>query len=103
MPNDTRINLTSNNMQRDISPDVLRTFVKLSHLRSYTITARTIGMTQPAVSSQMKRLEQSLGRSIFDKSVPGVHLTPYGQSFLVQANEILRLYDQIDIQCSDAA
>ena len=41
-------------------------------LRSFTKAAQSLGVTQPAVSAQIKRLQGLLGTDLLDKSAPGV-------------------------------
>jgi len=44
--------------------------------------AQSLGITQPAVSAQVKRLQQLLGGDLMDKSAPGVALTQMGETVL---------------------
>ena len=60
----------------NIPTDLLRTFVLVVELRSFTRAAKAQSMTQPAVSAQIRRLQGLLGVELFDKSAPGVSLTP---------------------------
>jgi DNA-binding transcriptional LysR family regulator len=53
----------------------VRTFVAVVDLRSFTKAAANLGVTQPAVSAQIKRLQSLLGGDLFDRSVQGVSLT----------------------------
>jgi len=79
----------------NIPTDVLRTFVLIVELRSFTRAARAQGMTQPAVSSQLRRLQALLGVELFDKSAPGVTLTAMGQQLLDSARRLLSINDHI--------
>jgi len=45
----------------NIPTELLRTFVAVVDLRSFTKAAQSLGITQPAVSAQVKRLQQLLG------------------------------------------
>ena len=62
----------------NIPTDLLRTFVAVVDLRSFTKAAASLGVTQPAVSAQIKRLQFLIGDDIFDRSTHGVSLTPAG-------------------------
>ena len=62
----------------NIPTDLLRTLVTVVDLRSFTRAARSLGVTQPAISAQIKRLQTLLGYDLMDKSAPGVSLTPHG-------------------------
>ena len=79
----------------NIPTELLRTFVAVVDLRSFTRAAQSLGITQPAVSAQVKRLQQLLGGDLMDKSAPGVLLTPLGESVLGSARRMLAINDQI--------
>ena len=64
---------------QNIPTDLLRTLVAVVNLRSFTKAAQSLGVTQPAVSAQIKRLQFLLGYDLLDKSAPGVSLTPRGR------------------------
>lgn len=79
----------------NIPTDLLRTFVAVVDLRSFTKAANSLGVTQPAFSAQIKRLQFLLGDDIFDRSTQGVSLTPHGETVLNYARRLLSLNDQI--------
>lgn len=79
----------------NIPTDLLRTFVSVVDLRSFTRAAQAQGVTQPAVSAQIKRLQCLLGTDLLDKSSPGVCLTPAGGIVVSQARRLLSINDQI--------
>src|SRR5262249_20292661 len=64
-------------------------------LRSFTRAAKALGLTQPAVSSQIKRLQSQLGYELLDKRLKGVNLTPRGESVVQQARRLLSVNDEI--------
>lgn len=79
----------------NIPTELLRTFVAVVDMRSFTRAAQSLGITQPAVSAQVKRLQQLLGGDLMDKSAPGVTLTPLGESVLASARQMLAINDRI--------
>jgi DNA-binding transcriptional LysR family regulator len=79
----------------NIPTELLRTFVAVVDMRSFTRAAQSLGITQPAVSAQVKRLQQLLGGDLMDKSAPGVMLTPLGESVLASGRRLLAINDQI--------
>jgi len=79
----------------NIPTELLRTFVAVVDMRSFTRAAQSLGITQPAVSAQVKRLQQLLAGELLDKSAPGVLLTPMGESVLGSARRLLAINDQI--------
>ena len=79
----------------NIPTDLLRTLVAVVDLRSFTKAAAKLGVTQPAVSAQIKRLQFLLGGDLFDRSVQGVSLTPQGEMVFDYARRLLSINDQI--------
>jgi len=79
----------------NIPTDLLRTLVAVVDLRSFTKAAARLGVTQPAVSAQIKRLQFLLGGDLFDRSVHGVSLTPQGEMVVSYARRLLSINDQI--------
>src|SRR6201991_788616 len=79
----------------NIPTDLLRTLVAVVDLRSFTKAAQSLGVTQPAVSAQIKRLQGLLGSDLLDKSAPGVSLTSSGELVVNYARRLLSINDQI--------
>lgn len=69
--------------------DLLKTFLAICDARSFTAAARQVGRTQSAVSLQMRRLEDSLGRPLFRRSGAGVTLTEHGELLVGHARDIV--------------
>jgi DNA-binding transcriptional LysR family regulator len=80
---------------QNIPTDLLRTLVTVVDLRSFTKAAQVLGVTQPAVSAQIKRLQSLIGYELLDKSAPGVSLTPRGGAVVAQARRLLVINDEI--------
>jgi DNA-binding transcriptional LysR family regulator len=79
----------------NVPTDLLRTLVAVVDTRSFTKVAQSMGVTQPAVSAQIKRLQYLLGYEVLDKSAPGVSLTPRGQIVVNNARRLLSVNDEI--------
>lgn len=79
----------------NIPTELLRTLVTVVDLRSFTKAAQALGVTQPAVSAQIKRLHHLLDADILDKSAPGVLLTPIGERVVDHARRLLSINDSI--------
>jgi aminoethylphosphonate catabolism LysR family transcriptional regulator len=58
----------------------LRAFHLVAEAGSFSLAARTAGVSQPTLSSQVRTLEESYGVSLFDRKGRGTQLTPMGQS-----------------------
>jgi DNA-binding transcriptional LysR family regulator len=79
----------------NIPTELLRTLIAVVDLRSFTKAAQSLGVTQPAVSAQIKRLQSLLGTELLDKSAPGVSLTSAGELVVNYARRLLSINDQI--------
>ena len=79
----------------NIPTDLLRTLVAVVDLRSYTKAANSLGVTQPAVSAQIKRLQQLIGADVFERGGQGVALTSRGERVVARARRLLSLNDEI--------
>ncbi len=79
----------------NIPTELMRTLVAVVEFRSFTKAAQSLGITQPAVSAQIKRLQMLLGGELFDKSAPGVALTEKGALVVNYARRLLSINDQI--------
>lgn len=75
--------------------DLLRAFVAVVETGSFTRSAVLLGRTQPAISLQMRRLEDQLGCTLLIRAGKSVTPTTDGASFLSQARKLLRLNDEI--------
>ncbi len=60
----------------------VNTFLHIAELHSFSRTARQLGYSQSAVSSQIAQLEAELGTPLFDRVGKTVRLTDAGQTFL---------------------
>lgn len=64
-------------------------FLAVAEHGSFTKAAAALYVSQPALSQQIKLLEQSLGAPLFDRSGRQVHLTDAGQVFARHARQAL--------------
>jgi DNA-binding transcriptional LysR family regulator len=79
----------------NIPTELLRTLVSVVDLGSFTKAAHSLGVTQPAISAQIKRLHALLGIELFDRNVAGISLTPAGLTVVAYARRLLSINDQI--------
>ena len=70
----------------------LQVFHAVAKSLSFTKAAERLFMTQPAVTSQIRQLEDHFGARLFDRSHGGISLTPAGVIALDYAERILRGY-----------
>jgi DNA-binding transcriptional LysR family regulator len=76
----------------DIDLNSLLVFRHLAETGSFTATGKRWGMTQPAVSLTISKLESALGLILFERSPAGAKLTPAGVAFLELGNEVSDAY-----------
>ena len=72
-------------MPHNIDTALLRAFVAAAETGGMTSAARLVNLTQAAVSQQVKRLEDTFGRQLFERDRRGLRLTPSGERLLVRA------------------
>ncbi|TIV50279.1 LysR family transcriptional regulator, partial [Mesorhizobium sp.] len=82
-------------MIRDLDTTLIRTFVMTADKASMTAAANALHLTQGAVSQQIKRLEDVLGQSLFERDRRGLKLTRSGERLLDKARRLLQLNDEI--------
>jgi LysR family transcriptional regulator, nitrogen assimilation regulatory protein len=71
----------------------LRCFVAVASAGSISRAAEVVHLAQPALSLQIKNLEEELGVVLFERTPKGVVLTESGHRFLAHARDILRRLD----------
>jgi DNA-binding transcriptional LysR family regulator len=79
----------------DIDPALLRAFVAVSEFGGFTRAARRLNLTQPAVSHQIRRLEEQIGRPLIRRTTRSLTLTEDGEDFLLHARQILAGLDAL--------
>lgn len=72
----------------------LRYFQAIARHQHLTRAARELGVTQPALSAMLKKLEQHVGTPLVHRSGRGVALTEPGKAFLAHAEEAIRRAEQ---------
>jgi LysR family transcriptional regulator, low CO2-responsive transcriptional regulator len=71
--------------------DQLHTFLEIVRLKSFSKAAQTCFRTQPAVSAQVRQLEQEMNAPLFERLGTKIALTPAGHIFGEYAEQILEL------------
>lgn len=74
----------------------LQVFYRVAQALSFTRAAETLNMSQPAVTFQVRQLEEDLGTRLFDRSHNKISLTPAGRSVFDHAERIFRLYEEME-------
>ncbi|MCB1756970.1 MAG: LysR family transcriptional regulator [Gammaproteobacteria bacterium] len=79
---------------RNLDLATIRSFVTITETGSMTRAAARLHMTQSAISMQIKRLEDNLGFSVFDRASQGMSPTSEGEQLLQFARQLLALNDE---------
>lgn len=75
--------------------DLLRAFATVHQSGGFSQAAETLGRTQPAISLQIKRLEERVGGNVFERTpARGMPLTPAGLILMDYARQIIALHDE---------
>lgn len=69
----------------------LKSLIAVSNEGTFAAAGQKIGLTQAAISAQMKRLEDELNLVLFERNGRAAQLTPAGHTVLLQAKEIVGL------------
>lgn len=80
---------------RNLDLDLLRTFVTIAQTRNISRAAERLLRNQSTVSLQLKRLEEAIGQTLFERSPRRVVLTAHGEAMLEQATRMLALNDEL--------
>ena len=71
--------------------DQLHTFLEIVRLKSFSKAAQTCYRTQPAISAQVRQLEQELRTALFERFGSRITLTTAGKIFSGYAEQMLDL------------
>lgn len=74
----------------------LQVFHTVAGVLSFTRAAEMLNMTQPAVTHQIRQLEEELNTRLFDRTNNRISLTLTGEEVLVFANRIIALYGEMN-------
>ncbi|NRB72019.1 MAG: LysR family transcriptional regulator [Xanthomonadales bacterium] len=73
----------------------LHYFVKLAELRHFSRAAEACFVSQPTLSTQVRKLEEELGVQLVERTPRKVQLTPVGEDIANRARHVLRDIEQI--------
>jgi DNA-binding transcriptional LysR family regulator len=81
----------------------LRTFLAVSRFKSVSKAADALNLTQPAVTTRIKALEDNIGAALFDRSTGGMRLTKRGDMLVHYAEQFQHLSDLVEEHVIDAS
>jgi DNA-binding transcriptional LysR family regulator len=77
----------------NLPTDLLRTFITVIEVKSFTRAADLLNRSQPAVSLQIKRLEDLVGYKLIRQKGRSMEVSEKGEALAMHARQILRLND----------
>ena len=80
---------------KHLSTDALRSFVAVIEFGGITAAGERLGRSQPAISIQIKKLEQQLGAELLQRQGQRLSLTPDGERVYDYAQRIISLHEQL--------
>src|SRR5262245_42317560 len=83
--------------------ELLGSFLQMAQRLHFGHAARHLGLTQPAPTQRIQRLEQQVGAALFVRTSRSVSLTPAGPAFLPQARRLLADLDRAIVECRAVA
>ena len=81
--------------------DQLRQFLVIAEHGNFTRAAEELGLSQPALSRSIQRLEESLGQPVFERKTRSVALTEAGSLLRTRAEQILAIIEDTKAEISD--
>jgi len=81
--------------------DQIRNFYEVAVNKSFTLAAEKLYRTQPAISTQVRILEEELGEKLFDRIGKRVCLTQAGEILLPYAERLLNLHDEAKLAITE--
>jgi LysR family hydrogen peroxide-inducible transcriptional activator len=90
-------------MRTDLDFHQLAHFLAVAKTRNFTKAAEAIGVSQPALSRSIQKLEATIGEPLFERQPRGLKLTEIGDFFLVRANQIRDLVDDTFAELHEAS
>lgn len=90
-------------MKINITFRQLEAFVALARVLNFSEAAKAVHMSQPALSAAIRKLEEMLGATLFDRTTRIVSLTPIGSELYDVATRLLEDFDGSLVGISDLA
>jgi DNA-binding transcriptional LysR family regulator len=77
---------------------LLRCFLAVADAQSFSVAARRLNLSQSTVSHQIARLEDHLGKQLFERTTRSCILTTEGRDLIDHAAKVLRSVDELEQQ-----
>jgi DNA-binding transcriptional LysR family regulator len=87
----------------DLNLRQLQTFVTVARLNSFTRAAQLLRLSQPALTKQVRQLEETLGVRLFDRNTRRVELTRIGKELAPVINQLLQEIEAVVVNTKELA
>jgi len=74
---------------------LLKSFVTLAESLHFGAASQALNLTQPALTKQIKRLEEDIGAQLFNRGRQGTELTDFGRFFLLDTKPLLLQFENV--------
>ena len=81
--------------------DQLRYFLRVAERGNYTRAAEDLGISQPALSRSIQKLEEELGQPVFERKTRSVSLTEAGTLLQARAQQVLSILEDTKAEITD--
>lgn len=81
--------------------EYIREFLSLVETMNFSITARTVFISQPTLSRHIQAMEKELGTALFNTTSHGISLTKQGEMAIAHFRKIVREYDRFLERCDN--
>ncbi|HEV2694686.1 MAG TPA: LysR substrate-binding domain-containing protein [Verrucomicrobiae bacterium] len=81
----------------------LRAFVILAGHLHFGRAAQVLHVSQPALTKQIRRLEESLGGRLLERGKHGTKLSAFGARFVTQAKDVVESFDRLGVEARKVA
>ena len=85
-------------LDRLLDREQLRVILAVTQAKSFSGAAALLGVSQPSVSQQIKRLERLSGITLFRRNRRGIELTSEGEAVVIYARAVASLTDELKKQ-----
>ncbi|HEX2115189.1 MAG TPA: LysR family transcriptional regulator [Alphaproteobacteria bacterium] len=87
----------------DVNLRQIRAFMAVARFGSFTRAAQLLHLSQPALTVQIRQLEQGLGVRLFDRNTRTVSLTAVGRELIPAFQRLLQEFDAVVVNAKDLA
>lgn len=80
----------------DINLNLYKTFYEVAKTKSFTEASNNLYITTPAVSKNIKKLEEQLNENLFYRENNGVSLTNSGEELYTYVEKVIKMIDDVE-------